>query len=486
MNSKEIDFLVSGLTEKNPFMKTEDFMDWFAFRREAHRFQVEQISFRGLEKWSFDPSTGNLGHESRKFFTIEGIRVETNAGPVSHWSQPIINQPEIGILGILTKKFNGVLYFLMQLKMEPGNINMLQLAPTVQATRSNYTCVHKGCAPPYLKYFVDKSRSRILVDTLQSEQGARFLRKRNRNIIIEISGDIPVGEDYCWLTLRQIQSLIQHDNIVNMDARSVLSCIPFVGPEVQGLQTSELIPALERLSGADIDLGEFDFGNFQKRFINSLLETHNCLNDSDQIISWFTGLKVRYELNVERIPLKHVENWYKTDLEILHEEQKYFSVIAVRVEADNREIASWTQPLIRPQERGIVAYIIKNINGALHFLVQAKVEPGNFDVIEMAPTVQCITGSYKEDRPEDRPPFLEYVLNAASKQIRTSTMQSEEGGRFFREENRYMVIEGGDDFPTEVPENFMWITMNQMKKLIKYNNFINIEGRCLLSCVGLV
>ena len=484
MNSKELTFLVSALTEYNPFMKTKDFMDWFFSRQEAHRFNIEQIKFKELEKWSFDPSSGNLSHESGKFFTIEGIWVNTNVGPVREWSQPIINQPEIGILGILTKKFNGVLYFLVQLKMDPGNINLIQLAPTVQATQSNYTRVHQGSATPYLEYFLDKSSSKILVDTLQSEQGARFLRKRNRNIIIETLEPVTVLDDYCWLTLGQIQKLIQNDNIVNMDARSVLSCIPFAGTEVQGVTASDLIHVIKKLDTVDMGLIRFGLDDFRKDLLTSVLDTQNCLHDTDQIISWFTELKIHYELNVERIPLKFVKNWYKTDYHISHEEDKYFSVVAVRVQADNREITSWTQPLIKPREVGIVAYIMKKINGVLHFLVQAKIEPGNFDVIEMAPTVQCITGSYLEDKPEERPLFLEYVLNMPSAQIRSSTLQSEEGGRFFQEENRNILIEVGDDFPVEAPENYIWMTMNQIKKFIKYNNYINVEGRCLLSCIG--
>ncbi len=486
MNSKELDFLISAFTEHNPFMKTEDFMDWFFSRQQAHQFRIEQIPFKELDKWSFEPSTGNLVHDSGKFFTIEGVWVETNFGPISQWSQPIINQPEVGILGILSRKFDNILHFLMQIKMEPGNINMVQLAPTVQATRSNYTRVHQGRTPPYLEYFLDKSDSRVLVDALQSEQGARFLRKRNRNIIIETTRDVPVLDDYCWLTLGQIHKLIQYDNIVNMDARTVLACIPFAVPELEGVQASNLLPAIKKLDVIDVSLLQPEFDDFKAAVVNCALDTRQGLHDPDAIISWFTELKILYELEVERIPIKFVKHWYKTDYEILHDEGKYFSVIAVSVEADNREVSSWTQPLVKPQQEGIVAYLVKNISGVSHFLVQAKVEPGNFDVVEMAPTVQCITGSYEQASPKDRPPFLEYVLNVPREQVRLSTLQSEEGGRFFREQNRNMLIEVGDDFPLKVPDNYIWMTMSQLQCFIKYNNFVNVAGRCLLTGIGFI
>ncbi len=486
MNSKELDFLVSAITEHNPFIKTEDFMDWFFSRQQAHRFRIEQIPFKDLDKWSFESYTGNLVHTSRKFFSVEGIWVETNFGPIPQWSQPIINQPEVGILGILTKKFDGILYFLMQIKMEPGNINIVQLAPTVQATRSNYTRVHQGLAPPYLEYFLNRSDSKVLIDALQSEQGARFLRKRNRNIIIETQRDVPVQDDYCWLTLGQIHKLMQQDNIVNMDARSVLASVPFAAPELERFQPPDIPLAIKKSAGIDMSLLKLEFNDFELAVMNSLLGNRSSVHDLDAVISWFTEHKMFYELEIERIPLKLVKHWYRTDFEINHDDGKYFSVIAVSVEADNREVPRWTQPLIKPKQEGIVACLVKNIKGVLHFLVQAKVEPGNFDVVEMAPTVQCITGSYKHANPEDRPPMLEYVLNIPSENVRFTSMQSEEGGRFFREQNRNMLIEAGDDFPLEVPDNYIWITMNQLKRFIKYNNFVNVEDRSILACIGFI
>lgn len=482
--SKQFNFLVSALSEYNPYMKTENFAEWFHQRQESHRFVIEEIPFRDLVKWSFDSETGNLRHDSGKFFSIEGIRVLTNYGSVASWTQPIINQPEIGILGIITKKIDGVLYFLMQAKMEPGNINMIQLAPTLQATRSNFTRVHQGKTPPYLEYFLDKSNSKTLLNVLQSEQGARFLRKRNQNIIIEVAGDVPVLDNFCWLTLGQIHRIIQTDNIVNMDTRTVLSCISFGDSSLANRQVSNLISAIRR------SMDTSAIRNNQKLYTNyliaSALDTQNHLHTTDEIISWFTDLKVKYELEVESVPLNDVRNWTKTEMDIHHDKNKYFSVIACRVEADNREVTSWTQPLVKTRESGIVAMLIKCINGVYHFLVQAKVEPGNFDTLEMAPTVQCITGSYNDVSPESLPPYLDYVLNAPKEQVRFSTLQSEEGGRFFREENHNIIIEVEDDFSMKIPENYIWMTMSQIKNFIKYNNFVNVQCRCLVASLGYI
>lgn len=425
------------------------FNDWFDDRMRHHHFEIDQIAFSDLQKWGFESSTGNLRHESGKFFQIQGISVETNFGGIKQWQQPIINQSEIGFLGFIAKEFDGVLHFLMQAKMEPGNIRCIQLAPTLQATKSNYTRVHQGKSPPFLQYFRDNPDRRVLVDVLQSEQGGRFLRKRNRNIIIEVpSGEsLPENPDYIWLTLGQIQKLLRRDNVINMDARTVLSCISY------------------------------------HRVTSSTTENPS-IHSMDEILTWFTELKCCYDLDVQSIPLRDARPWLMDSQRIFHPEGKYFEVIAVRVAADNREVSSWTQPLVKPCQEGLIAFVTKDFQGEPHFLIQGKVEAGNFDIVEMAPTVQCINGDYRQAPLDSRPPFIDYVLNASSAQILFDTMQSEEGGRFFREENRNLILRASPDFPAELPANYIWISHTQLKDFIRFNNIVNIQARCLLSAFG--
>ena len=456
MNSskpRETDFLKSALAKESEVRPVDFILDWLRQKNDQVRTVVEQAPLDKLDRWSFDPGTGNIAHQSGRFFSIEGICVETNWGKVPSWEQPIINQPEIGCLGIVTKKIGGILHFLMQAKIEPGNINVVQLSPTLQATKSNYTRVHEGKSPLYIEYFNGEKKAHILIDQLQSEQGARFLRKRNRNIIIEVpeSEDLPEYDNFIWLTLGQLKRLISHDNIVNMDARTVVS----------GIQ----------------------YGRVGDDSSNPLLKRGSSLNDFDDIISWITGLKSKYELNVKSIPLKSVAGWGYDGLAYRHNKGKYFSVIGVRVEIDSREVVKWDQPMIKPAQEGLIAFIVKKINGVYHFLTQAKLEAGNLDILELAPTVQCLTGNYRSGYNEYSVPFINDVLSAPKERIWYSARQSEEGGRFYKEQNLNMIVEAKDDFPVEVHENYCWLTLNQLLTLIKFNNYLNMAARSLLSAV---
>jgi oxidase EvaA len=182
--------------------------------------------------------------------------------------------------------------------------------------------------------------------------------------------------------------------------------------------------------------------------------------------------------------MNQVSEWLRDDYRIYHKDGKYFEVIAVDVTIDNREVSSWAQPIVKPCQEGIVAFVAKMINGVLHFLVQAKLEVGNLDIVELAPTVQCITGNYRKGLNEYDVPFLDYVLAAGKEQVMYDVMLSEEGGRFYRNQNRNMVILAGNDFPKQVPENYSWFTLHQLMQFMQYNNYLNIEARSILSVLS--
>ena len=460
-------FLKSSLTEENRFISTAGILDWVQERRDSTAVHVKKTTFDKLDKWLFDDEAGTLRHETGRFFSIDGIRVRTNYGTVPEWTQPIINQPEVGYLGIIAREIDGVLYFLMQAKVEPGNIDHVQVSPTLQATKSNYTQVHQGKGQEFLKHFLDRQRNRVLFDQLQSEQGARFLKKRNRNIITLVDEDVPHNENYQWMTLRQIKLLLQQDNIVNMDTRTVVSGIPY--GETYGETNDNL---------ANPATGESEFQPFRRKLLKSMIDPRGAVDSVDQLLAWFTDIKQQHELTISTLPLQELESWNITPAGIVHDEGKYFRVIPVDISVEGREVEYWSQPMVQPCDDGLIAFIVRPIHGVMHVLVQAKLECGNFDVMEFAPTVQCLTGRIQDPATV---PFLQFVLDAPLSQIRYAQFLSEEGGRFYREQNRNIIVEADDSFPVDVPPTFRWLTLNQLATFLKFNNYLNIQARSLLS-----
>ena len=148
-----------------------------------------------------------------RFFQIIGSRVLSNFNKKT-WDQPIMVQNENGILGIIRRKFNNDYKYLLQAKLEPGNINHLQLSPTVQATESNYKRVHGGKKTRFLEFFLKKN---FIIKSKQSEQGLRYLNKFNTNYLVEIKKKLKLPKNFKWFSKRELNYLIKQKNLINMD-----------------------------------------------------------------------------------------------------------------------------------------------------------------------------------------------------------------------------------------------------------------------------
>lgn len=481
--SRNIDFYISALTEYNPFYSTEEIKQWLINLNIRQHFFVSRIPIAGLKNWTFNSSTGDLEHTTGGFFSIRGLKVKTGMGFIPEWSQPIIYQPEIGILGIITKKIGGILYFLMQAKPEPGNLNTYQLSPTVQATRSNYTRLHGGKKTRYIEHFLGSKKAYVLIDQLQSEQGARFYHKRNRNIIVRLRDrqDVKVGSNFRWLTLGQIQELAQFDNVVNMDTRSIISEINFDPEVLSSLEVVDFKKLKTCLEGSS--LVRKPVSDFAISLMISSHPSAKPLHTMEELLQKITQGKFKIIIERELIPLKKVERWVINKNEIFHDERRYFSVIGVGIKGVHREVPSWDQPIIKQQDPGIVGFIVKKIVGILHFLVQLKMESGVMDLLEISPTVQCITDNYSMD---DMPPYTDRFLNRRDLTTIIDVYQSEEGGRFYQESNQNIVLLANQKFQEKEPPFYMWVSLKQLKEFIKFNNFVNIEARSLLACLKMV
>ncbi|WP_141579117.1 NDP-hexose 2,3-dehydratase family protein [Actinomadura sp. WMMA1423] len=431
---------LSAAAAEGAGIATCDVPGWLAARRRDCRARVRRIPFAELDGWSFADGTGDLRHRSGRFFSVEGLDVTLGD---TGWQQPIIVQPEIGILGILAKEFDGTLHFLMQAKMEPGNPHLVQLSPTVQATRSNYTKAHGGAGVKYLEYFLHPRRGRVLSDVLQSEHGSWFYRKRNRNMIVEVDGDVPAGDGFRWFTLGQLGALLRRDNVVNMDARTVLAGAPMPHPERRAL-------------ASDIDL-----------------------------LSWFTWERARHDVRARRIPLRQVAGWLRDARSVHRADQRFFRVVAVAVENAEREVSGWTQPLIEPVGPGIVGFAYRAFDGVPHVLVHARVEGGFLDTAELGPTVQCVPENYARPPAVERPPFLDLMLDADPARIRYEAVHAEEGGRFLNAESRYLIVEADESaIPAEPPPGYHWVTPGQLNWLAGHSRYVNVQARTLLAALN--
>ena len=97
--------------------------------------------------------------------------------------------------------------------------------------------------------------------------------------------------------------------------------------------------------------------------------------------------------------------------------------------------------------------------------------------------MQCAPTSYDGLPPQARPRYLDYVLAVPRERVRYRAVHSEEGGRFHHALSDYMIVEVEDDFPLAVPDDYRWLTVSQLTRLLRHSRYLNIQARSLLACL---
>ncbi len=465
--SKQI--LASACTLEGKFITVENALELLKRKSISSNMRVDNIRLSDMSGWSYNKDNGNIQHKTGKFFKIEGISViNSRSEKKIQFDQPIINQPEVGFLGCIAKEFFGTLYFLVQAKVEPGNINGAQFSPTLQATKSNFTRQHSGVEPPFLSNFLNIKTNSILIDQLQSEHGNRFYKKRNRNLII-ISDNLDIDpESYIWLTLAQIKELCKHDNIVNMDLKSVIGSLYFYLYK----QDINLFASIHSL----------DTKSFGYKLLRSTCIDSFKLNSNMKIYSWLNELKFNNNLITKKVPLLNMPNWKFNEYNISHLTKKYFTVSWISIQTQGREVFEWDQPIISSIHQGLNCFFVMMINGTYHFLAQAIMEFGLLDCYEIGPTIQAVPSD--ELKPLEDIPFYNYFSKQGPESVVFDSISSEEGGRFMHDCNRYIILEVPEDFILPIPSNYMWVSYSQLLGLVSQNNLVNVQARVLLAALS--
>jgi len=416
----------------------EECLRWISNRLEIGRYFVERIPLTEVEKWSYDINKTNYSHDSGKFFSVRGLDIRTNLGRFSHWQQPIIDQPEQGILGFARYQVDDEYHYLIQAKIEPGNPGLIQVSPTLQATRSNLTRVHAGKSPKYVSYFMDSDSEQVdkVVKLPLSETASRFLEKSNYNMVVDLKKqNCPTNDEFAWLSEKAIKKLLFVDNAVNMDARSILSLV----------------------LGKDIQTG-----------------------DAHGLTSWLSTLRQKYPTSRNIIPLSQINGWKVREDEICCTERNEFKLIGIRTNAPEREVPQWTQPILRHEGVGICGLIVNSVGSEDYYLVQGKPEAGSHNGIELAPTVSFFDfDGRKEER--SHTPFAELFEDRDL--LEFSVLHSEEGGRFDHFINEYCLLRYEERI-LNLPENYRWATFGELKAANRIMGVVSSELRTLITLLG--
>lgn len=412
-------------------LKTLELLAWRAQLAAAAAVSVQPVNLDGCQSWSI--KDGALVHDTGRFFQVVGLEWIDEAGICA---APFLRQREIGLLATILREPGKNAALMVQVKSEPGNFGGAQFAPTCQATSSNIDAIHGGTLPPYSAYF-ESVEPEILTDSLQSEQGGKFLEKRNRNLLVCDDDAHIEGDAHDWVLFREFQPLLGIDFAVNTDLRSVLVCCNW-----------------QDLVGEDVFAGNEALKTLLRRSYNAPFDDASVADVQERLSKIgdaAPGIALR--------PLDALAGWQFSPASHQLLSDGTASITLLAVDMVGREVAAWHQPFYSSGRELIYDIDVAIVRGILCFAFRPCWEPGLPKGPELGPA-HC------------------RAANAAdlATQVYLQVRQSDEGGRFFCDIATYRITAGAHRHN----DGLVWLTLSQVQYLLGLG-FLNNEARSGLS-----
>ncbi|MDN3205572.1 NDP-hexose 2,3-dehydratase family protein [Algoriphagus sediminis] len=382
-------------------------------------YELKEIALSEQEQWSI--LQGVLSHKSRGFFQVMGLKNRINPSD----EKLMLYQPQSALTGLIFFKSGDEIYTLLQARVEPGNSGIIQLGPTIQSTPANYLQLHGGKATAYVENFTSfYPGCHLIWHSMQHDLGSKYYQKSKTHHYLLSTGPIATEENMVWASLSSIQDVLLKDNLLNADLRSLLAVFDWDGFWQNGNNSS-----------VNITVPEGDLSKLKK-----------------------------YEMT----PLEDLKKWEVNSQGVKALEGQASSVGMFHFSATNREVKAWSQPLYKVEGQGLVQLLYTQESGELNFLVRFDHECGISTPIALYP-------SYLST-PEDPNPESPFQVGETKYEI----IQCDEGGRFFRNNSTYQVIQ----VEKKVPDTKgIWITSLELRAYLNASNICSFQLRCISSLV---
>ena len=394
---------------------------------ENSNFQLSQIKLSEQQEWNL--IHGVLGHKSGGFFYITGL-IDNITGK----EQLVLYQPQGAFNGLVVCKQRKDVYVLLQARIEPGNSEIGQYGPTIQSTPANYLRFHGGKATPYFDFFFKYDpQVQPIVNSIQLDLGKRYFQKSKILSYVESSSLVETAENMIWVPLKVIIKVLHHDNFLNTDLRSMI--------------------------------GVFDWDIYFSQDDNSTSYHNSPSKDRPCFDNSLSGKNMG-----QLVSISQLQNWELTDEGIVDRANSGVSANIYKVATETREVKTWIQPLLCAANRGLIALLMRYVDNKPEFLISYQSEFGISGEKVLLPSYITYPGENHQNQT---------TLNKGK--VLYEIIQSEEGGRFYLNENIYQIILVENS--SEDEDERFWVSVDTLKGLLKTSNKVSIQLRCIASLV---
>ena len=398
----------------------DDLQSFADFVRNKSKFEMYPVKISEQQDWIVKDDC--LSHKSGGFFSLCGYRDDH-----TDFEALVLFQPQGAFNGMAIYYQDEKVYLLLQARVEPGNSRLVQYGPTVQSTPANYLRLHGGKKTAYLEFFFEyHSGVRVLGNSTQLDLGRRYYQKTKLLSYVQLEEMCQCEENMIWAPLDIVAKTVSNDNFLNTDLRSML--------------------------------GVFDWDS-----LTGKSSTSDCSGNLSIPL-----LKHQARNSGGLVSLKQLSKWKLTDDGIDSNPNVATSAKLYKVCCTNREVAQWIQPLFLCDGMGQVVLYQRSKNGNQEFLLTRGKEFG-------------VSGKDVYLPSEIFDPCENIKVALLEGEVLVDLVQSEEGGRFFENENRYQLIQVQPD--VEIGHDHIWVNVAEFKTLLATSNMVSIQLRSIASLV---
>jgi len=215
-----------------------------------------------------------------------------------------------------------------------------------------------------------------------------------------------------------------------------------------------------------------------KNFKNEMERLKNLENQEIKpILVWIKERQKKVNSTSKIINLKDCDGWnFDKNQNLYHKSRQFFKVKGVKTSgATDREVKSWTQPILTQKHGGVLAFICRQTEKyGTEFLLEAKIEPGDDSIIKISPSFQATQSNMNRAHGGKRPKFYDIVIKQKGVKLIYYTIHNEEGARFWKKSNWNVIVKLNDPYDKRINgKNYKWASFAQIKKLSLRNRCVN-------------
>ena len=203
----------------------------------------------------------------------------------------------------------------------------------------------------------------------------------------------------------------------------------------------------------------------------------NEKTDLKSLLDWVKKRQKNIKSSSKLINLDQCEDWFfDSKKNLYHKSGQFFRVKGVKTTgAGDREVRSWSQPILTQKHGGVLAFISRQTKKyGTEFLIDARIEPGDDSIIKISPSFQATQSNMNRAHGGKRPKFYDIVMQQKGAKLIYYTIHNEEGARFWKKSNWNVIVKLNNPFDKRIKgDNYKCASLSQIKKLALKNRYVN-------------